>query len=346
MSNSISIAGRKIGPDFAPFVIAEIGINHEGSMEKAKQMVDDAAAAGCECAKFQSHVVEDEMTSVAKTVIPGHTTESIWDIMQRCAFSEEQERELQKHTENKGMIYLCTPFSRAAADRLIAMEVPAIKIGSGECNNYPLIEHIAKYGKPVIMSTGMNDLESVKPAVEIFREHNTPLALLHCTSMYPTPYNKVRLGAIGDLQAAFPNTVVGSSDHSLGIWTCLGAVALGASILEKHFTSDKSWKGPDIAISINSKELADLVEGASAVHASLGGSKGILEEEQDVIDFAYACVVTIKSVKQGEEFTEENIWVKRPGTGEIKAKDYKNLLGKTATKDLDTDVQVYWTDVQ
>ncbi|MSR86562.1 polyhydroxyalkanoate biosynthesis repressor PhaR [Candidatus Peribacteria bacterium] len=345
-SPSITIAGRQIGPDHPPFVIAEIGINHEGDMAKAKRMVDDAAKAGCECAKFQSHVVEDEMAPVAKKVIPGHTTESIWDIMVRCAFSEEQERELKAYVEKKGMIYLCTPFSRAAADRLFRMEVPAIKIGSGECNNYPLLEHIAAYGKPVIMSTGMNDLASITPAVEIFRKHNVPLALLHCTSMYPTPYNKVRLGAITHLQEAFPGVVTGLSDHSLGIWTCLGAVSLGASILEKHFTSDKGWPGPDIAISIDPQELNDMIIGSRAIHESLGGKKDILPDEQDIINFAYATVVTIKPIKEGDVFSAENIWVKRPGTGEIKAKDYKALFGKKATKDLEKDMQLKWADTQ
>lgn len=342
---SITIAGRKIGPDFAPFVIAEIGINHEGSIKKAKQMVDDAADAGAECVKFQSHVVQDEMASVAKKVIPGHTTESIWHIMERCAFSEAQERELKKYVEKKGLIYMCTPFSRAAADRLFRMKVPAIKIGSGECNNYPLLEHIARYGKPVIMSTGMNDLASIRPAVKIFRAHKVPLALLHCTSMYPTPYDKVRLGAITHLQEEFPGVVIGLSDHSLGIWTCLGAVPLGASILEKHFTSSKKWPGPDIAISIDPDELRDLVTGSRAVHESLGGRKEILKDEQDIINFAYATVVTIKPVKKGEKLTKDNIWVKRPGTGEIKAKDYKKLLGKKMLKDVPVDTQVRWRDM-
>lgn len=341
----IKIAGRKIGPDYPPFVIVEIGINHEGSMRKAKKMVDDAAAAGAECVKFQSHVVEDEMAPVAKKIVPGHTTENIWDIMKRCAFSEEQEIELKKYVESKGMIYLCTPFSRAAAQRLFRMKVPAIKIGSGECNNYPLLEVIAKYGKPVIMSTGMNDIESVRPAVKIFKKYKKPYALLHCTSMYPTPYNKVRLGAINDIKKAFPGTVVGSSDHSLGIWTALGAVALGASILEKHFTSSKKWPGPDIAISIDPKELHDMIVGTKAVHEAMGGSKTILKEEQDIINFAYACVVTIKPIKKSEKFTEKNIWVKRPGTGEIKAKDYTSLIGKKARKELEKDVQVAWRDV-
>ncbi|MBP9820436.1 N-acetylneuraminate synthase family protein [Candidatus Woesebacteria bacterium] len=340
-----SISGRKIGPDFPPFVIVEIGINHEGSMKKAKKMVDDAAAAGAECVKFQSHVVEDEMSQVAKKIVPGHTTENIWDIMKRCAFSEKQEVELKKYVEEKGMLYLCTPFSRAAAERLIRMKVEAFKIGSGECNNYPLIEHIAQYGKPVILSTGMNNLDSIKQAAKIFKKYKTPFALLHCTSMYPTPYEKVRLGAISDLQATFPDTVIGSSDHSLGVWTCLGATTLGASIFEKHFTSNKKWPGPDIAISIDPGELQDLITGTNAVWQARGGSKDILPDEQDIINFAYACVVTIKPIKKGESFSKENIWVKRPGTGEIKAKDFTKVLRKRAARDLPADVQVANSDI-
>lgn len=342
----ITIARRKIGPDFPPLVIAEIGINHEGSMQKAKKMIDDATHAGAEIVKFQSHVIEDEMVeSVAKKIVPGHTTENIWDIMKRCAFSEKQEIQLKKCVEKKGMIYLCTPFSRAAADRLHHMKVSAYKIGSGECNNYPLIEHIASFGKPVILSTGMNNLDSIKPAIKIFKKHKVPIALLQCTSMYPTPYNKVRLGALEDLRTTFPNTVIGSSDHSLGIWTSLGAVALGASIIEKHFTSDKKWPGPDIAISINPQELHDLIVGSKAVYEAIGGNKNILSDERDIINFAYACVVTIKPIKKGEKFSKDNIWVKRPGTGQIKAKDYQSLFGKKATCDLARDVQVRWKDV-
>src|SRR3989344_7202642 len=211
----ITIKNRKIGLDYPPFVIAEIGINHEGSFKKAKHMVDDAYRAGAECVKFQCHIVEDEMAPIAKKVIPGHTKESIWDIMQRCVLSEEEEIKLKKYTESLGMIYLSPPFSRAAADRLNKMNVPAYKIGSGECNNYPLLEHIASFGKPIIMSTGMNDVSAVKKGVAIFKKYKIPYALLHCTSIYPTPYEKVRLGAILELKKAFPDAVLGLSDHSL-----------------------------------------------------------------------------------------------------------------------------------
>ncbi|MAG12903.1 polyhydroxyalkanoate biosynthesis repressor PhaR [bacterium] len=341
----IKIGKRKIGINHQPFVIVEIGINHEGSMAKAKRMIRDAQKAGAECVKLQAHVVEDEMTAEAKKVIPSHTTESIWEIMVRCAFDEKQERELKKYVEKLGMLYLSTPFSRAAADRLRRMNIKAYKIGSGECNNYPLIEHIASFGKPVILSTGMNDIPAVRKAVAIFRKYKTPYALLNCTSMYPTPYNKVRLGGITDLQKSFSDAVVGQSDHSLGNYTCFGATALGASILEKHFTSDKKWPGPDIAISITPDELKELIVGSRAIHEARGGKKTILKEEQPVIDFAYACVVTIEDIKKGEKFTKENIWVKRPGTGEIKAIDFPKILSKKAKQNIEKDSQVKRRDI-
>jgi sialic acid synthase SpsE len=341
--NHFEIAGRKIGPDFPPLVIAEIGINHEGSFEKAVRMVDDAAAAQCECAKFQCHVIEDEM--IPNNVVPGNARESIWDIMKRCALSEDEDIALKQYVESKGMVYLSTPFSRAAAVRLERMGVGAYKIGSGECNNYPLIAHIAAYGKPVILSTGMNDLASVAPSVAILRKTGVPFGLMHCTSMYPTPYNKVRLGAIGELRDAFPDAVVGLSDHSVGNYTCLAAVALGARILEKHFTSDKSWPGPDVPISMDPAELADLVRGSGAVFEALGGGKTILPEEQPTIDFAYACVVSLREIAAGELLTAENIWVKRPGTGEIKAVHFESLLGKRVASPLPANSQLAWRDV-
>jgi len=165
MNPIIEIAGRKIGHDYPPLVIAEIGINHEGSLKVAKEMVDAAMRAGVEMIKHQTHIVEDEMSSEAKEVIPGNADISIYDIMKRCALNEEDELELKTYVENKGMIFISTPFSRAAANRLQKFDVPAFKIGSGECNNYPLLEHIAEFCKPVILSTGMNSIETIKKAV-------------------------------------------------------------------------------------------------------------------------------------------------------------------------------------
>lgn len=340
---SLTIAGRRVGAEYPPLVIAEIGINHEGSLAKAVTMVENAAAAGCECVKFQAHVIEDEM--IPNDVVPGNARESIWEIMKRCALSEEEDAQLKDRVESLGMIYLSTPFSRAAADRLERLGVSAYKIGSGECNNYPLLEHIARFGKPVLLSTGMNDLGAIGMAVEILRRHSIPFGLFHCTSMYPTPYDKVRLGALAEVRAAFPDAVLGLSDHSLGNYTCFAAIALGASIVEKHFTANKSWAGPDIEISIDPSGLRELIEGTKAIHTALGGKKTILPEEQPTIDFAYACVVTTRDVGVGEPLSVENLWVKRPGTGEIRAVHYSELLGRRVRKALPRNAQLKWSDL-
>ena len=338
MSPKIQICDRLIGKDFKPFVIAEIGINHEGDLQKAKKMIRDASHSGAECIKFQYHIPEEEM--IKNDIIPGNTDESIWEIISRCSLSDEEEIQLKNYVDELGMIYLSTPFSRDAADKLQEMKVPAFKIGSGECNNYPLVKHIASFGKPVIISTGMNDIQSISKSVNILENSDIPYALMHTTSMYPTPYDKVRLGAIKSLEDAFPNAVIGLSDHSIGIFTCLAAVPLGASILEKHFTSDKSWPGPDIQVSITPSELKELIVGSNAIFQSLDGSKTILPEEKPTIDFAYSSVVTIKSIEKGELLTDENIWVKRPGTGEILAEDFPKILNKKAIVDIDKNIQL------
>ena len=171
----IEIAGRKIGYDYEPLVIAEIGINHEGSLQTAMEMIDAAVEAGAEMVKHQTHIVEDEMSAAAKKVVPGNADVSIYEIMRRCALSEAEELAMKEYAESRGLIFISTPFSRAAANRLHKWAVPAYKIGSGECNNYPLIEHIASFGKPVILSTGMNTLASVGKAVAILRKKQVPL---------------------------------------------------------------------------------------------------------------------------------------------------------------------------
>ena len=330
MSKNFNIGNREIGANCPPLVIAEIGINHDGSFEKAKQMVNDAYENGAECVKFQCHIVDDEM--IPNDVIPSNATESIWNIMKRCSFSEEQEIALKKYAEDLGMIYLNTPFSRAAADLLDKMDVCAYKIGSGECNNFPLVSHIASFSKPVILSTGMNNMDSISKSVDILKKANIDFALMHVTSMYPTPYEDVRLGFLHELKTKFPDIVIGLSDHSFGNYTCFAAIALGASILEKHFTSDKNWPGPDIPISISPPELKDLIFGSNAIFRALKNKKEILDGEKLTAKFAFTSVVTIKDIKKGDTFSMENIWVKRPGTGQIKAEFFDDILNKKSRK--------------
>ncbi|WP_428909831.1 N-acetylneuraminate synthase [Niallia sp. Krafla_26] len=342
----IKIGERLIGEEYQPLVIAEIGINHEGSLEVAKEMVDAAYKAGAEVVKHQTHVVEDEMSKAAKEVIPGNTDVSIYEVMERCALNEEDEKALKEYVESKGMIFISTPFSRAAAERLERLGVQAYKIGSGECNNYPLIDLVASFGKPMIVSTGMNDIPSIRKTVEILEKRQVQYALLHCTNIYPTPPELVRLGGMQELQKEFPNAVIGLSDHTLNNNACLAATALGASVLERHFTDSKSRFGPDILVSMDPQDLKELIDGSAEIAKMRGGKKEAAKEEQVTIDFAFATVVTTADIKKGEIFTQDNIWVKRPGIGEIKAENYHELLGEKAATDLSNDEHVSWKDVE
>jgi N-acetylneuraminate synthase len=345
MHKYIQIENRKIGEDFSPLIIVEIGINHEGSLKIAFEMVDAAWRAGAEVIKHQTHVVEDEMSKEAKNVIPGNASVSIYDIMERCALNEEDELKLKKYIESKGMIFISTPFSRAAADRLERMGVSAYKIGSGECNNYPLMEHIAQFGKPMIVSTGMNDIASVRKTVDILEKYNVPYALLHTTNLYPTPVHLVRLGAMQELAKEFPNAVIGLSDHTTSNRACFAATALGASILERHFTDTMERPGPDIINSMDPIALKELIIGSEEIAKMRGGTKEAAKEEQVTIDFAFATVVTTKALKKGDVLSKDNIWVKRPGTGEIKAEHYNNLIGKKVNKDIADDEHLAWDDI-
>ncbi len=340
MNKVFSIGNIRIGEGCKPLVIPEIGINHEGSLEVAKLMVDAAFKAGARLVKHQTHIVEDEMSHLAKSVIPGNSDVSIYDVMSRCALSEEDERELMRYTKEKGMFFLSTPFSRAAADRLEEFGVEAYKIGSGEMNNYPLIEHIASFGKPMIVSTGMNDIKSIEKTVNILEKYGVDYALMHTTNLYPTKPYMVRLGAMQEMMKAFPNVPIGLSDHTLNNNACISAMALGAALVERHFTDRKDRPGPDVACSMDGKDLAELLLAADEVPLMLGGEKKALKEEQVTIDFAFATVVTIKPIKKGEKFTNDNIWVKRPGTGEILAEEFNSILGKTAKFDIPNDTQL------
>ncbi len=273
MEKYIKIGNRKIGYDYDPLVIAEIGINHGGSIEVAKKMVDEAALAGIEIIKHQTHIVEDEMTPEADKEIIDYIGSTIYELMSDCSLSHKEELELKKYVESKGLIFISTPFSRAAANRLHEFDVPAYKIGSGECNNYPLIKHICQFQKPIILSTGLNNIENIKIAIEIIEGNNIPYALLHTTNIYPTPPHLVRLGAMNELKNNFPNAVIGLSDHTTNNYACFGAVALGASILERHFTDKMSRKGPDIINSMDSRTAKELIEGSKIIALERGGKK-------------------------------------------------------------------------
>ena len=344
MENIFEINEIKIGSKYSPVVIAEIGINHNGSLKTAKEMVDSAHRAGVKIIKHQTHIAEFEMSKAAKKIVPVHTKENIFDIIKKCSLSEKEEYELMIYVRQKGMTFISTPFSREAADRLKKWDIPCYKIGSGECNNYPLLDHVASFGKPIILSTGMNTLESISKAIEIIKSHSVPYAILHTTNLYPTPNHLVRLGAISDLMNQFPNTIIGLSDHTISNHASFGAVALGASIIERHYTDSMKRIGPDIVCSMDENECKELIQGVEILYNQRGGTKRPVIEEKDTANFAFASVVSIKKIKSGEKFSKENLWVKRPGVGQIMAESLQSLFGKVALNDIENDEFIKYKD--
>jgi len=342
----MKIGNREISANHPPLVIAEIGINHGGDLEVAKNMVRLAAAAGCECVKHQTHIVEDEMTDEAKSIFPPNADVSIWDVMAQCALSKEDEAELERYTEDLGLIWISTPFSRAAADFLETLDVPAYKIGSGEADNLPLIRHIAKKGKPVIMSTGMQTIDTIRASVQILEDAGIEYALLECTNLYPSPPEIVSLQGVTDLKNAFPNAVVGFSDHSIGPEMALASVALGASILERHYTDTRYRKGPDISCSMDPAELRFLVDRSREIHTALMNPKQRTAPEEDVYRFARASVVADLDLPAGHTIAESDIWARRPGSGDIAGYDFDKVVGKTLKVAVTRNQQLKWSDFE
>ncbi|MDD9976666.1 MAG: N-acetylneuraminate synthase family protein [Boseongicola sp.] len=338
-------ANRKIGPSEPPLVIAEIGINHGGDLEVAKHMVTLAAQSGCEIVKHQTHFVWDEMTDEAKEILPPNTGgKSIWDVMEECALSADEEIALKNHTEDLGLIYISTPFSRAAADFLEEIGVPAFKIGSGEADHLPLIRHIAAKGKPIIMSTGMQTIETVRQSVEILESSGVDYALLECTNLYPSPPEIVSLKGVTELQKAFPNAVVGFSDHSIGPEMALASVALGACILERHYTDTRYRQGPDIINSMDPSELRHLIDRSREIHTALHNEKQRTGPEEAVYRFARTSVVADRDLPAGHTISEADIWGRRPGSGEIPGYEFDKVVGRVLARSVAKNEQLKWSD--
>ena len=333
-----------IGPNFPVFIIAESGINHNGSLVTAKKMVDAAKKTGVDCIKFQTHIAEEEM--IKTSITPGKISKkTLWNIIKESELSENDEIKLKKYCDDQNILFLSTPFSKKAVDRLEQLKVPAYKIGSGELTNLPFLKHISKTLKPVILSTGMSEISDIRKAVNIFQKSKTPLALLQTTSTYPSKFNEIKLGMIEKLKKSF-NIPIGISDHSPGIYIPLAAVAKGACIIEKHFTLNKKMAGPDQNFSLNPIELSELVKGVRAVSEALGSTKIIQNNEKPIKKFAYASVVSIDSIKKNQVLSESNISTKRPGTGKIMASNFYKILGKKAKHNISKNKQLSWNDIK
>jgi sialic acid synthase SpsE len=336
------IGERPIGAGHPCFVIAEAGINHNGDLRLAAELVDAAADAGADAIKFQTHFPECEMLRGGATA--AYVGESLFDLLARTALSREAHVELQGRAVKKGLVFLSTPFSREAADFLETIGVPAFKTGSGELTHLPLQQHIARKHKPMIISTGMSTPEEIDRTVHAVRNEGAPFALMHCTSTYPTPYDHVQLGCIGWLQSRY-GVPVGFSDHTLGNYVALAAVATGAQLFEKHFTISRSLPGPDQQGSMEPGELADLVRGIRAIEQARGATKSIQPGEQDVRNMAHHSVVAIRDIAANATIAADDVWAKRPGTG-IPARQLNDVVGRMTKHGIVKDRLIRWDDLQ
>jgi sialic acid synthase SpsE len=345
MAASITINGRLVGEDHPPYIIAEACINHEGDIRIAREMVYHARAAGCDAIKFQLHVLDDEMLREAPQ--SANFEESLYDTLDRTNLSIAEHQELQRLCKSIGIDYLCTPFSNASADLLQEqMKVDVYKVGSGECTNHPLQRHIASKGKTMIVSTGMTELYEVDETVSVLRKENAQFALTHCVSAYPCPYNRVNLGVIPIYRERY-GVPIGLSDHSIGIYASLGAIAYGACIIEKHFSLDRTQPGPDHKSSLEPYELGELVKGCRAVWEARGDRREIFPEEREIVAWARESVVSIKPIKAGVTIAADMVAVKRPSPGAdaIPAKDLNSVIGRRAVRDISADRQILWSEL-
>lgn len=313
-------------------MIAEIGNNHDGSVHQAERLIDAAAEAGADAAKFQTHIAEAEMHPSTPT--PPHFPEPRWEFTKRMELTEDGHRRLKGHAEEKGLLFFSSPFSVEAVELLERVGNPLYKIASGEVTNPPLLEAVAATGKPVLLSTGMSGLEDVERALEILQRGGGEVLVLQCTSSYPAPPEKVNLRAMTAMGERF-GLPYGLSDHTPDIHTSIAAVALGASAIEKHFTLSKRLYGPDHHASLVPEELARLVDGIRQVEAALGTA----EKERDPgLDPARATfeksVVTRVAIPAGSKISIEMLTTKRPGNG-IPAVKLHEVVGRKAARDIE-----------
>jgi len=328
----IKIGKRIISKNSKPLIVAEIGINHFGSLKLAKRIVDSAKKSGAEAVKVQIHLPDEEMSEEAKRIKPGNSNTSIYKIITRNSLSLKEEKELKKYIEKKKLIYIATPFSYKAAKWLNDNNLKVFKIGSGECNNIPFIKYICSFNKPMIISTGMNNLETVKKTVRIVKKNKIPHAILHCINLYPTDYKYIRLGRLNKMNKIFKSSIIGYSDHSIGNTIPIAALALGAKIIEKHFVIDKNRKGPDVICSMDKTELKDLIAASIKIHEAFSSDKEIISEEDKTRKFAFHSVVSKIDINKNEILSWKNLTTKRPGIGDFPSYKIYDLIGKKAKK--------------
>lgn len=339
---TIAIDGRRIGEGQPVFVIAEGCDNHMGDLDTAKEMCRQAKLAGVDCIKFQHHLPDEEM--LKDVPMTSNFDIPLYEFLKLHALTLDQHVELMKYCEEIGIMYLCTPFSLKAAYELNEIGVSAFKIGSGEMTDIPTLQAIAKLGKPMIVSTGMCNMEEIKGTYDALVEAGAEFAFTNCLSEYPPKYQDVNLGVIGRMREEFPEAVIGHSDHTPDLYTCYAAVALGASIIEKHVILSKQTPGPDQTVSIDFQDLYRLVDGIRKIELASGAEKVVHKNEEGIREWAFRSIVSLRPIKAGEVITQDMIWSKRPGTG-IPSKQMPEVIGRTAVRDIPQNVLLKWEDL-
>ncbi len=337
----VKIGSKSIGDGEPCFIIAEAGVNHNGDIELAKKLVDIAVEAGTDAVKFQTFKAENVVTKNApKADYQAKNTgsnESQHEMLKELELSEDEFKELYKYTKRRGIIFLSTPFDFESVDFLEELGVPAFKVSSADLTNLPFLKYIAEKRKPIILSTGMGTLGEIEEAINTIKNAgNEDIILLHCVTSYPAKFESLNLRAIQTLKEAF-KLPVGFSDHSLGIYASIAAVALGAVVIEKHFTLDKNLPGPDHKASLNPEELKEMIEEIRIIEKALGdGIKRAAPEETEIRRVVRRSIVAKVDIPKGATITKDMITFKRPETG-LSPKYYKEIIGKKARKKINKD---------
>lgn len=326
------------------FVIAEAGVNHNGDIETAKKLIDAACSAGADAVKFQTFKSERLVCRTAKKadyqLETTEQSETQYEMLKKLELTEEMHKELIEYCEKKKVMFLSTPFDIESINLLSELGMQIFKIPSGEITDLPYLREIARQRKKVILSTGMSNMEEVKAAVEVLKKNGSDdITLLHCNSQYPTPVSDVNLLAMVKMQEAF-GLPVGYSDHTQGIEIPIAATALGAAVIEKHFTLDKNMEGPDHKASLEPYELKQMVEGIRKIELAIGnGMKQMTESEKTNIDIVRKSIVAAADIQEGEIFTEKNLTTKRPGNG-ISPMRWDEIIGTTANRNYEADEMI------
>lgn len=339
----LKIRGREINYKAPVYVIAEGCDNHMGSLGTAKKMALLAKLSGSDAIKFQHHLPDEEM--LPNVPMSDNFDIPLYEFLKINSLSLEDHVKLKEYCELIDITYLCTPFSLKAAQELNEIGIEAFKIGSGEMTDIPTLEEIAKMGKPMIVSTGMCTFEEIDRTYNALVKYEIPLAFTNCVSEYPPIYEDINLGVIPKMISRYPQAVIGHSDHTPDLYTCYGAVALGAAIIEKHVIIEKNIPGPDQSVSIDFFDLKNLTDGVRKVKLAGNSEKIVHSKEQAIREWAFRSIVSLCDISKDEIITQEMIWSKRPGTG-IPSYKMGEIIGKKVTRDISKNSLIFPDDIE